>query len=171
MANQFNTANTEGVDFTVTYTISTSTPEYPGPPFVLGQVVKGSDESEWVFVQAGGIIAIGNVVTISNAWVANAITTTNASFGALVGVAPIVAFASSDYGWVQRQGKCNAIGVATAAAPNVQLATTATAGVIDDSTATATKDLSGIIITATNNAGSASTIAGTLNFPVVTVTN
>ena len=80
----YNTLNTEGIDFTATYTgynqasavSSTNTPDYPGPtgPFVLGQVAKGIDGSEFVYVLAGGTIAAGDVLIITNTaalWTAN----------------------------------------------------------------------------------------------------
>jgi hypothetical protein len=41
----------EGVDFGATYTISTSTPEYPAAPFAAGTHWLGSNGSEYVFAQ------------------------------------------------------------------------------------------------------------------------
>lgn len=172
----FNTANTEGIDFNTTYTAydqtaavtATNSPDNPGPPVSVGTVVKGTGESEFIFVKASAAIAAGDVCQITTATAAaTGITTTNALFGNLVGVA-VVAIASGSYGWLQRAGKCGGISVA-AAQPNVQLAATATAGRLDDVVTTGLVNITGIIITAT--AAATAVVAGTLNNPVVGTTN
>lgn len=178
----FSTLSIEGIDLTATYTgynqasaqSSTNAPEYPGPtgPFTLGQVTKGVDDSEWVYVLAGSAIAIGDVVIITNTaalWTANSITSTLASslLGDLVAVAPLVAIASGSYGWVQRAGKCAAIDVVTSTSANAQLKTTSTAGRLTSVLATgSTVNISGIIIT-TSKATTTGTTPGLLNYPVV----
>jgi hypothetical protein len=175
---QFNTANTEGVNFGLTYTAydqtaaisATNSPDNPGPPFQLGQTVKGSGDSDFVFVKASAAIGAGDTCLISTAFNAAGITTTTATsaFGQLVGVA-VVAIASGSYGWIQRAGRVTPSGmrVLDAAAPFAQLSTTATAGTLDDATTTALVRITGLIITATNNAGSSAVVAGMLNYPVV----
>lgn len=114
MANNFNTANTEGIDFNTTYTSyiqsnavsATNSPDNPGPPVSVGTTVKGTNDSDYVFVLASSAIALGDVVLISPAYAAASITTTTATAGkgSLVGVAANVAIASGAYGWVQRAG-------------------------------------------------------------------
>jgi hypothetical protein len=130
--------------------------------------VKGTGESEYVFVYASGSVALGDVVQISNTGTAVSVTSTLATFGSPLGVAQ-VAIAASNYGWVQRAGYCQKIGTAAAAAVNVQLATTATAGQIDDSTATGTKNITGMALTTT--AGSQTVVTAWLNYPIVSTTN
>jgi hypothetical protein len=52
----------------------------------------------------------------------------------------------------------------------VALASTSTAGQLDDATGTGTKNISGIILT-TARTSSAGTAPGTLNYPVIGSTN
>jgi hypothetical protein len=173
---QFNTLNSEGIDFNATYTpyiqtaavSSTNSPDNPGPPFLQGTYARGSGESEYVFVYASGAVALGDVVQLSPTYTAVSVTTTLATFGSQLGVAQ-VAIAASAYGWVQRAGYCQKIGTAAAAVVNVQLATTATAGQIDDSTATGTKNINGMVLATT--AGSQTVVTGILNYPTVGTTN
>ncbi len=178
----FSTLSTEGIDLTQTYTgytqssavSSTNTPDYPGPTgqFTLGQVTKGVDGSEWVYIAAGSTIAIGDVVIITNTgvlWAAASITSTLAAakLGDLVGVSPLVAMTSGTYGWVQRAGKCAAVSVIASVTANVALKTTTTAGRLTSTIATgATVNINGIVL-ATANGGAAGTAQGILNFPVV----
>ncbi len=178
----YNTLNTEGIDFSATYTgyaqasavSSTNTPDYPGPtgPFVLGMVAKGIDGSEWVYVLAGGTINAGDVVIITNTaalWTANAITTILAvgKLGDLVGVA-LVAIASGSYGWVQRAGKCATLNVIASVAANAQLRTTNTAGRLTGTTATGSStQLAGVVLTTANGGTAGAFVEGILNFPVI----
>ncbi len=167
----------EGVDFNATYTSydqtaavsSTNSPDNPGPPFVLGDIVSGTGDSEFVFVKASAAITLGDVVQITTAFNASAVTTSAGSFGLLLGVAP-VAIASGAYGWVQRSGYCSGgIRVVGSTGDNVQLYTTTVGGVISSAATTGNKTISGIIITAT--AGSTTgAVAGIINKPVMGVT-
>lgn len=173
MANtSYSTSNMAGVNVNATFTPSTTTTAYPyadNPPFAVGTQAVGTDGTQWVWVLASAALAQGDVVTISNAYAATGITTTNGLFGNLVGVAP-VAVASASYGWMQTKGKVSLLRVKASCLPNVQLATTATAGVIDDAITTGGKKIAGIIITATNTAATAAAKAGTTDFPLVTTT-
>lgn len=178
----YNTLNTEGIDFTAIYTgynqaaavSSTNVPDYPGAtgPFILGTVAKGIDGSEFVYVLAGGTIAAGDAVIITNTsalWTANSVTNTLAAskLGDLVGVA-IVAITSGYYGWVQRAGKCaliNAVGSSTA---NALMRTSTTAGRLTTTTATASStQVSGIVLSTATNTTSGAFVEGILNFPVI----
>ncbi len=177
----FSTLSTEGIDLTTTYTgynqasaqSSTNNPDYPGPngPFTLGQVTKGVDESEWVYVLTGSALAIGDVAIITNTgtlWTATAITSTLASAkaGAYVAVCPLIAMATGTYGWVQRAGKCAAIDVVSSTSANAVLHTTATAGHLSSVLATgASTIISGIIITTAST--TTGNTPGVLNYPVI----
>lgn len=168
---QFTTANALGVNFTQVFTPGTTAYPYTAdyPPIAVGTTVYGTDETAWVYCLASAAIAAYDVVLISAAYACADLTTTNATFGTQVGVAP-VAIASGSYGWIQRLGKCTGgIFVKDACAPNVSLTTTASTGVIDDISTTG-KTVTGIIVTATNNAGSAAATAGTLNWPTIGAT-
>lgn len=173
-----NSTPKEGVDFNTTYTAydqtaaqsSTNSPDYPAPPFVPGDTVKGTGDSDFVFVKASANITLGDVVILSSTYGAQPITTTLATKGSLVGVAP-VAITSGQYGWVQRAGtSTGGLRVVGATAPFVQLAATTTAGVLDDVVTTGTVNITGVIISATSGAATAAT-AGVLNYPVVGTTN
>ncbi len=173
---EFGIKNAEGIDFNATYTgyvqtaaqSSTNTPDYPSVPFTTMTHAFGSGAAEYVFVYASGAVALGDVVQISNTGTAVSVTSTLATFGSPLGVAQ-VAIAASAYGWVQRAGYCQKIGTAAAAVNNVQLATTATAGQIDDSTATGTKNITGMVLAV--SAGSQTVTSAWLNYPVVGTTN
>ncbi len=172
------TTPSAGVNFGLTYTAydqtaatsASNTPDNPGPPFSQGTIMNGTLDSQFIFIKATAAIAASDVCIITSTGTAAGVTTTNATgaLGALVGVA-VVAIASGAYGWLQRSGIVTPTGVHVAAAclPYAQLSTSGTAGIVTSSNTTAAAIITGTIITATNNAGSASTVAGTLNYPVV----
>lgn len=177
------TLSTEGIDLAATYTgysqtsaqSSTNTPDYPSPtgPFYLGQVTKGTDGSEWVYVLAGGTITQGDVVIITNTgtlWTANSITNTLAAskLGNFLAVATYTGFTSGYYGWVQRSGKCSGISVIASTSANTQLYTTTTAGRLSSaSVASTTSIAAGIVLATANTSGLTQAV---LNFPVVGAT-
>lgn len=175
---QFNTANTEGINFGETWTVydqtaassSTNSPDNPGPRVVPGTTVKGSGDSDFVCVSATAAIAAGDACLISSTFTAAGITSTNATLGSLVGFA-VVAIASGAYGWLQRAGRVTPTGinVLTACLPNASLATTTTAGALDDITTTG-KTISGTIITTTNTTAGLTSEPAMLNYPVVGAT-
>lgn len=175
-----NTANTEGIDFNATYTAydqtaaitSTNDPSIPAPPFRVGTTVKGSADSDFVFVKASSAIALGDVCIISQTTAYNAapMTTTTGTFGNLIGVAQ-VAIASGSYGWLQRAGSTTNVNTVGGTGPAIALYTTATGGTIASATTTGTKLVSGIILVATNTAAATAAYAGVLNYPVVGATN
>lgn len=179
----FSTTSIEGIDLAAVYTgyaqasaqSSTNNPDYPGPtgPFQLGQVTKGTDDSEWVYVLAGGAITLGDAVIITNTgalWTATSITNALAlsKLGDLVGVAPLVAIGSGSYGWVQRSGKCAGVSVLASMSANAALFTSTTAGRLGTSVASSTVAITGIVLTTANSTGATPTQA-ILNFPVVGV--
>lgn len=168
---------TEGVNFNATYTAydqtaavsATNSPDNPGPPFAVGTVMKGTGESEWIFVKASAAIAAGDVCQITTATgAATGITTTNGLLGNLIGVAQ-VAIASGSYGWLQRAGATQLINTISATQPNVTLYTTATAGVLDDASTTGVKTVNGIVLTA-SSVTTGVAVAGTSNGIVLGVT-
>lgn len=140
-----------------------------GKGFKLGDRVRTHDGKEYVFVQAdGAITGDGYVVTISEAYQAAMITTSNDAYGGKVGVAD-TDFADNDYGWVQIYGSCG-IRTEQDAAANVRLGATADAGQVDDAAATdGTLFISGMILgTATGGADAVNT-TGFVSYPFVDV--
>jgi len=103
-----------------------------GKGFALGDRYVDAAGNGWVFVQAdGAITGPGFVCTISEAYQAIMVTSTNAARGDLIGVAS-VAFADNEYGWLQTSGVFANVQVLQLCAANARLNTTATAGALDD---------------------------------------
>ena len=96
----------------------------------------GSSNSEWVYVQASGAIAQYACVAIDEDGTARQITDTLAATSQLVGFAQI-AFADNEYGWVATKGSDISVLVKASCAADAILFTTASAGVLDDASASA----------------------------------
>jgi hypothetical protein len=143
------------------------------PKFRLGTVMKGAGDAEWMYVRAAGAITgagyvvVINPVDATNPYDAAMIDNTVGLRGLPVGVAP-VAFVDNAYGWVQVKGTCQ-IRTAIASA-NVEMATTTTAGELDDAAGAGTKEILGLVLT-TARAGSAGNTTGYISYPTVYVTN
>ena len=113
----------------------------------LGTVVKGTDGTEWCYVQANGAITQYNYVCIDENYQAVKGTTALVKVGHKIAFAQ-VAFADNDYGWVALGGSNISCLVATSCAADVTLWTTATAGVLDDATGTALAKIQGVMAVA-----------------------
>ncbi len=100
--------------------------------FKVGTVCKGSDGSEWVYVEASNTVSASHWVAIDENHLAVAGTSALADVMHGIGIAP-VAFLSSDYGWVQVEGIATAAFDGTASA-DINLYTSATAGQFSDIT-------------------------------------
>jgi len=138
----FTTSGVLGVDFTLTPTTA---------EFDLGTCVMGTDGTKWVYVQASGAITQYDAVGIDENYQAAALTKALADAGHQVGYAQ-VAFADNDYGWIACAGSNVSVRVAASCAADVALYTTATAGVLDDTSASQTKLLGAVIVTAGTSA-------------------
>lgn len=114
------------------------------PEIAVGTVVKGTGNSEFVYVQANGAIAQYDAVAVDSDEQAAPLSATNAITGVVIGVAQ-VAFADNEYGFVQTRGDVS-VNVLASAAADVQLYATATAGSLDDA---GTVSLQGIVLTET----------------------
>lgn len=172
----FSIANMEGVDVTATYSIDTTKPEYPAPPFAVGTRATGSDNSEYVFVKnaAATASAAGDVFYfVPTTFAATKLSTSNDARGNLVGVAvsaiPGTTGTVTGYGWAQVKGQATA-SVLTLAAANVRLNTTATAGSLDDDGTAGSMQVQGIYLTTANSGGTTAATACIMNYPFVDVT-
>lgn len=145
-----NTSAVLGVDLT-------DTPSANDKGHSLGQRVTGSDNTEWVFVQANGAITQYDTVGIDEDFQAAALTKAMADDGWQIGFAQ-VAFADNDYGWVAVRGTNIRARGAAACAADVPLYTTSTAGVLDDTSASQTK-IEGVVFIATTSATDGEIIA------------
>lgn len=145
--------NIEGVDFTQIYAPVSQTaptnPETPGLPFTVGTMVYGQGGSIWVFClstagtsanQAVGVTQ--STLTLSGAtivstYLAAPLTKSLADQGCVIGVTP-TAITATYYGWVQINGPAY-ITLKNSCLPNVPLYTTASAGMLDDTSASQTR--------------------------------
>lgn len=124
----FQTSGCLGVDFTATPTTA---------EFDLGTVVDGTDGSKWIYVKASAAITQYDCVAIDEDYNATPMTKALADAGHRPGFAQ-VAFASADYGWVALEGSNISARLGASCAADVQLYTTAGAGILDDTAASQT---------------------------------
>lgn len=126
----FGNTNREGTDLTTSgvFTLSTSTPEYPGPPFSLGTTCPTSNEGIAVYCTASTAVTQYDACQITYLYAATPITSTIAATqrGAVIGVAAQT-MTTGQFGWFFIDGVVTVGTVATATA-NGLLYTSATAG-------------------------------------------
>lgn len=122
--------------------------------FALGTTVKGNDGTEWVYVQASGAITQYDCVAIDESFQAAAMTKALADAGHQVGFAQ-VAFADNDYGWVAIRGADIGCRLKTACAADVALYTTASAGMLDDTSASQTLINGAVAVAVSSSSGEA----------------
>ena len=156
----FGIANREGTDLTTSgvFTLSTSTPEYPAPPFTIGTICPTSNEGEAVYATASTAVTQYDACQITYLYSATPITSTIAATqrGAVVGFA-LQTMTTGQYGWFQIGGVATIGTVATATA-NGLLYTSATAGKLTSVLATgSTVQIVGVsmMVTSTTTNGTA----------------
>lgn len=169
----YSTSNAAGINFSEVFTPPAAGSYNTGQvaPLALGYTADGTDGSKWVYCLAGvgGVTGLGYAVVMDEAFGAVMMSNSVGAIGDKVGISAVVA-AAGDYFWAQVYGTCDDIQVSASAAANVQLASTVTAGQLDDAVGTGTKNINGIVLT-TARGGTAGTAPGTLNWPVVGSTN
>lgn len=147
---------TVGVDLSKQVAGNTSDDNNEWP---LGHTVKAGDGQEWVYVQANGAITQYDCVALDENYQAAAITSTLAKAGYGIGFAQ-AAFDDDDFGWVATRGSNITVRVAGSCAADVQLYTSGTAGVLDDtSTGTLIRGVVAITTNSTTAASSSEVIA------------
>ena len=172
----FNTSNMAGVNYNYVYTPpATGAYNYgtSNPDFAVGQLSTGSDGSVWVYckIGTGGATALGYVMVIDEDYLAVMMSNSVGAAGDRIGVfAGNSAAIANDYAWLQIYGTCDAVQVLASAAANVPLASTTTAGALDDATGTGTKNITGLVLT-TARAASQGNAPAELNWPIVGTTN
>ena len=135
-----------------------------GKGFSLGDRNIDHSGNEWVYVQAAAAITAFDTVHVSPAYAANALTTALAPTSGYIGFAQF-AFTTSEKGWVMARGKPT-IRVAGAAAKDVPLYTTSTAGVLDDAATTAEHQILSVVLLTANGSTASSGVAAA-PFPTV----
>ncbi len=147
----FNIISAEGISLTTIYApiTTTSDPSIPGLPFKVGQYARGANGTMYMFClstagctanQALGITE--STITLSTAAIvttydAAALTKALADQGTMFGVA-VTAITATYYGWVLVSGPAY-VTLKNSCLPNVPLYTTATAGMLDDTSASQTR--------------------------------
>lgn len=140
-----------GVDLTATPTTAA---------FALGTTTKGSDGTEWVYVQANAAITQYRAVGIDENYQAALLTKAMVDDGWGIGFAQ-VAFADDDYGWVATKGSninCWCLG---SCAADVALYSSGTAGALDDDASGQTKVDGVVAVAAVATAAAATEIIAT----------
>lgn len=157
----------EGANFTEAYTVSTTTPEFPGAPLQVGTRVNAGNGGQWIFAIAGGSITANDIVvfsTMSSFTVQSLTNTLGKGFlGKLVGKAGATA-TSGQYLWVQVAGYAAAVNAATSSAANTVLSSSTTAGRIAAASAGNSVKVTGLTLVAT---AASNTAAAVLNFPAI----
>lgn len=118
--------------------------------------VNDASGNRWIFAQGSGTIAACDVVAISTAGVAQAVTSALAQVANAIAVAP-VAVTSGSYCWFQTSGNMS-VNVLSTCSAGVALYTSGTAGKLDDTTTSQVK-IAGVLIAANATTGPVSTAA------------
>ena len=149
----FNIISAEGINLTQIYAPVSQTnpadPSLPGLPFKVGQYARGSNGTMYMFcLSTAGLTAnqaVGiteSTITLSSAAIvptydASALTKSLADQGCMFGVA-VTAITATYYGWVLVQGPAY-VTLKNSCLPNLPLYTTASAGMLDDTSASQTR--------------------------------
>lgn len=139
--------------------------------FALGTSCKGSQDSEWVYVEASGAISAGDVVEITAAGTATRATTAGPRTGVeYLGVAQF-AFADGEFGFVAQKGYNMTVAVSATVQPaltgTAELYIATTSGKLSNTSASAT--IAGIVVNNASATATTTTTTGTLNWPRVIV--
>jgi hypothetical protein len=135
------------------------------PEWQLGTRIQLSDGSTWIYLRASAAALLGDCVAIIDSTTCQPMTSTLGLRGVAVGIAQ-QAFTSALHYWVLTSNPLAPIVTASApdatdnyrvrvlasCNPDVRLATTATAGALDDTTAGTVARMNGIVLTDTNTA-------------------
>lgn len=143
------TSGMAGVSLTKLTTGTTT--DGAGAEFALGTRVTATDGSEWVYVQAGAALAIYSCLAIDENFQAVLVTTALAAAGHTIGFNQ-TAFADNDMGWVctHAPGNINCR-LLNSCAADVQLYTSGTAGILDDTSAGVTLIRGVVAVVAASN--------------------
>ncbi len=151
-----------GVDLTAV-TAGTTT-DGAGAKFTLGQTATGTDGQSYVYVQAGAAISTTTsqpfCLAIDENFQAVKVTKALASAGHMIGFAPQQIISDNDFFWAITRGTNFNIKVGVSCAADVNLWTTATAGVLDDTSGGSHVVVLGakIVVAASTSASAGSTV-------------
>ena len=148
----FNTENKLGVDLATSgvQTITTSTPEYPGPNITIGTQTEISKNGVVLYCTAASAITQYDAVLVSTAFSATSLTNAvaaTASIGGIVGVATQT-LTTGQYGWIQTGG-ITTINITAPATAYAQLHSNAATGTLSVLATGASYKINGVVITTT----------------------
>lgn len=135
-----------------------------GPRFALGETVKGTDGQEYVYVQAAATISSTTdepyALAIDENYQAALLTKALVQAGHAVAWAPEKAIANNEFFWAIKRGSNFNIKVGVSCAADIALYTTATAGVLDDTSGGSHVIVNGVVIVtaASTSASAGSTV-------------
>jgi len=147
-----------GIDLSAVTAGTTTNGE--GAKYTLGTRVSGSDNGEWIYVQAGAEISTTTkqpfCLAVDENFQAVKVTKALASAGHMIAFAPQQIIADNAFFWAQTRGTNFNIKVGVSCAADVNLWTTATAGVLDDTSGASHVAVLGVkIVTAASTSASA----------------
>jgi hypothetical protein len=171
----FGTLGTLGVDVTTAgydqpYTATASNPnnpEYPAPPFSIGQVINLTGGGAAIYAQTAAATAItqGDFCYIASTMLAAGLTSTiaaTAGQAAILGVA-MATLTTGQFGWFQTRGNCPAgVNVVNGVAANTILHTSGTAGRLTGTAVTGTSYPINNIMTITTSGGTSGAYAAVI---------
>lgn len=133
----------------------------------VGTKCLGSQDSEWVYVEANGAISAGDVVEISASGTATRATTAGPRTGVESLAVAQNAFATGEFGWVAVKGYNMTVAVSATVQPAIvgttELYIATTSGKLSNTSASAT--IQGILINNASATATTTTTTGTLNWP------
>lgn len=136
--------------------------------FAVGTKCSGSQDTEWVYVEANGAISAGDIVEITASGTATRATTAGPRTGVTELAAAQNAFATGEFGWVARRGYGLTIAVSSTTQPGVLYIAT-TSGKLSNTSASST--IAGILINNASATATTATTTGTLTWPRSIVAN
>lgn len=142
---------------------------YDTEEFALGTVMGGIDGNEWMFVEANGTITQYDCVAIDEDNLAVAITHALAAAGHTIGFSQLT-LADGEYAWIPLRGSNVKVRAAASCAKDVQLYTTATAGVLDDTATSTAKLIRGVVLATVNGTAAVASVEVRATYPSGTAT-
>jgi len=136
--------------------------------FSLGANCKGTQDTDWVYVQANGAISVGDIVEISATGTATRATTAGPRTSVTELGAAQNAFADTEFGWIARKGYGLTVAVSATVQPGVLYIAT-TSGKLSNTSASST--IAGILLNNASATATTTTTTGTLTWPRSIVAN
>ena len=131
--------------------------------FALGEVVSAEGGRQMQYVQAGSAVAANLWVCIDSDDKAYPLTKARVDDGQSVGVAES-ALTINQYGWITMTGRNVNAAVGASCAADVALYTSATAGVLDDTSTSQTK-VDGVVAAAANGTAAQANVEVIMTWP------